>query len=1258
SASSAGSGGTSAISTTTKTNTPLGTAVSQLPTTDPQCTIFANNAHDLAACLGCKQILCPCAQVDPLRPTVCLDTNQIACTADINQLVQCVHDNTNSGGAGGAGQCSVKCGTGQVADFAACVCRDATPSTSVGPAPGFEDTGTPYLEPGFVVGDRFCPPLDVGTAQSSCLLEANIPGQGGGATPQPLNLGVPPRYAQQAPANVYPDVGYLRWDLALDASQYGPAYTLAQRKPFLGTWASFPFTPSMYFQLKPDTQLANPNNSVNFRDCVEHFSGFKIDPTAVPPFTVAISSSSECQNDGSSGNFGTHNPTSVFLTTSNGSANVSNSKNGVATVPNISANGAVANPNLITFDDKANPKMLTAIGLNKDVTGVGLSDDGPDVQRSGTGLFSNIGYYKYTWGPILVNRTPAAGSSTAPVALASATVSGRVAINMNLGFAPASMIESSAASPLSVTSSVTTRDCTVNSNPFPCVTTIAYRAAGGGVLSQSLSPAFATNHLSSTVMALPTGVTAVSSPKIIEDTSQLDVTVGHVTMPARLRTFVRGDDGNIYMTRFENGKWFPWLSLGRPWSCSPGACGSGAVSTLPIVYQPQMDPSIGYTGAVNDGLSIVGEPVVVSLMSTNKVYANLGGLVSGAPLAFANMVTPAGATYTGVKVRLNANLTTKDYLTIYFDQDPFTPKGPGNVMAANQSVVLSGFKLTGLVGGTFNTPSGAAATIAAVCRPNNGGGTGVVAGCDQTANAPGHILIDVTGQAVTLSPGSSGLSSTARITQSDPRNGTGGLIGVFVRVSQMDSSDGLAGPYHNSIWYTTARVLDGVSFVAGQPWEFDKVENWSKWMLVYQNGNAPDFLVQGNPLVLLKGTVSAPRFYAFATAARTAGLVAMPLHPPIGQTGAVSSKVLGAFQINNWPIQGGGSTKIYTNTNQNPAANWYNYGTRLAIAFHNGFPVSTGAATLGDTSWSVPATMDINATAGIISEWTYADLSSPANNIRLFGMDIINSENPCWSAEEKGSGGFANADAASFSWPRLVAPCKYQKTMRWVEFDVSGAPTATCHGIYNPAPGMNPTQGNPNLDYALSFGMNFVGTPHAINLKNAVNPGPLDKTATQSPFFRFQTSIFLFGRAVCPDSSSCDPINPVLAYAAVYHNSECFFGNRNYDKPTMGDSDEAPDVHMYYPGLYLGWHENFFGNGTPARQSDHLLSSFNPTADVIPQFSYAMFYQGNEASMFFVTRDPSGSIAHGFWEANDDASGNIASGGRDFAIFTSGAYTN
>ncbi|MBI3555093.1 MAG: hypothetical protein HY074_02365 [Deltaproteobacteria bacterium] len=979
--------GSSNSSTAGKVSPTLGTTTTtkttSTPTSDPQCTVFQNTPKDLTACIGCKQTLCPCTVPDPTQKSGCAigGTDISGCTVDLNQLVQCVHNNLAAAG----GPCvGLKCGDGQIADFNACLCRDALPSVSIGPAPGQDDTGTPYLEPGFFVSERFCSANTVRASNANlatsvptpnlgaCLLD--LSGGNTGSTPDP---GTPPTYGQQAPANVFADVGYLRWDLGVDASQYSPGFAIRESKSFTGTWATFPVTLSMYYQLKPNTLATS--TTVKVTDCAEHFSGFNL-PSST---TFTLSSDTDC-DIARPDNFGARAPKSVPL--------LPNGATGTAQVPNISINGTSANKNELAYSAtgilpafQVNPAGGEVLNTGPDGTGFGLAKEisnnggaggaggigispvlaspaGTDTTATtGTAMLSNIGYYKYTWGPFQVNRPPLTnGTNGGPAG--SGTVSGRIAVNMNLGYNPLSAVESSALSQDSVTGALQTRDCGVASVPFSCIITTAYRSPGGGVLSQSFAPVFTNTHSASTVMALPEGVTAVSTPRIIEDVSQLDVTTGRIHSPARLRTFVRANDGNIYMSRFENATWHPWMSLGRPWMADPN---TATFLTLTHGLAPPYLPITGYGsgtnpgvtaawplgnatassllageynqggGNQNNGLSIAGEPVVASFMDKNRVYANMGGTSAGAPLDILSIaIVAAGAG--GCPAA-----TTCLRVTFGAGENPGTLTN----MLPKESIYLNGFALTAPGGFTLNSVVNNAAQPFRIVSVN--------------AN---DILLQDIPTGTTLTQGT-GLTGSAKITQYPDSLPNYGIIGVFVRVSHLHSTDGALGRWHNTVWYTMSKSVHS-KIIAGTALDFDDPQNWTPWMLVQEGARDDTFRIQGNPLVIvqanapnLDGSHLCPadssalkplctdpgnraypvlenaNFFIFGTGSfNKTGLVAgrfTMLHPPVGPTGTTVVAVKPSVNAFTPPDQLGVAKTFPVNTAMNMHSNWFNYGVEI-----------------------------------------------------------------------------------------------------------------------------------------------------------------------------------------------------------------------------------------------------------------------------------------------------------------------------------------
>ncbi len=1250
------------------------------PNDDPQCAVFKNTAKDLTACVGCKQTLCPCTTPDHTQQSGCAigGTDISGCTVDINQLVQCVHNNLAAAG----GPCvGLKCGDGQIADFNACLCRDALPTVSFGPAPGQDDTGTPYLEPGFFVSDRFCSSNPTtGGSPGECLLD-----KANGSTSLPLNPGTPPQYAQQAPANVFADVGYLRWDLGLDASQYSPALPIAEKKPFMGTWATFPVTLSMYYQLKPNTQISS--TSVRITDCAEHFSGF-----AFTGATSSLTSDTDCDITRSE-KYGARAPLSVPLQQSGAT--------GTAQVPNISINGTSANKNILAYratgalpafgveDVPATPgeQLFSGpngpgFGLAKEISGSaplagGVGCVGPANCLSGTGtsdnlstdtslsrgtaMLSNIGYYKYTWGPFNVQRPPSLSGAVGTTA-GGGTVSGRIAVNTNLGYNPVSAVESTALSSDALSGSVQTRDCTVATVPYACVITSTYRAPGGGVLSQSFSPVFTNTHSASTVMALPEGVTAVSTPKTIEDISQLDVTTGRIHTPARLRTFVRASDGNIYMSRFDNAQWHPWLSLGRPWMTDPTtalniltnpATTSVASPYLPIIGlkdtsfpdPPALNPFTAsafsllngaYTGKSNDGISIAGEPVVASFMDQNKVYANMGGVSSGAPLDIATIgieapltptKPPAGLLYTAPAAPLAVcpfSLATT-CLRVNFGSTVGEDPVALTSLTVGQSVYLNGFVLSTNLGVSINTTitgAGAQQFIVASINPPMWG-TGVIGDrftrtpvLGQSPTVPGNILLSGIPGTVALLQGS-GLTSFAKITQYPDFMPNYGLIGVFVRVSQLNSSDGLPGKWHNSVWYTMSKSLNQ-SIITGKPLTFDDPKNWTSWMLVQEGANDLSFRIQGNPAVIVRArapNVHAPLsplpgavpeiadFHIFGTSSFAVGGQLM-LHPPVGPTGTTFIHSVSAPVFpRNQSVAG----TFPRNDAFNLHRNWFNYGLDLlqtsidvklidtsnwnatSPAVLGGFYPITGTYPNGLGAFGIPwrtpskSTLPAAQHSGVLGDWTYAPVSGLADTIRLFSTEIDDMRNPCFEVEGVSANGDYNPTGGTGNQNTLVAPCLYKKKVIWQEYALNQATAAAddfrCMGAYSGAPKVFANESPPpsNVVRRQPYTVGFVGSLHAININinsastksTAPNPDaadPVGKTlvsTSYTPAAKTAGHMLLFGRATCPDKGRCDDVNPSVAYMAVSEVSECVAPIGNV--PVVGNFPLPDNIHYEDP---------------------------------------------------------------------------------------------
>ncbi|HRK01362.1 MAG TPA: hypothetical protein PLH57_01745 [Oligoflexia bacterium] len=508
------------------------------------------------------------------------------------------------------GSCIIPaCGTGQIVDFTTCSCRSATTGGGGTTQPGYEDQLTPFLRVGFYVGTYYCNSSS-GSDQNLCLDEL-VPA----APPPEPQLATGPnvhKYSTLSPFNVHQDVGYLRWDLAIDASQYGAGEALSKGTPYFGTFATLIGNHSFEYRLKPNTYKSS--NNIQWQDCVEHFSGSS---------TSQVASFNRC--DLRTGSVSTTAPAaaSIPLTATTNSS-------GLALIERLSMSGTSANRNLI--DEDAGSTTSTEYGNPIALHGFGLSkynvDDGnaATFDTAGPGLFSNLGYYKYSWGPFAVeNSSGNSLSSTGTITSSTSAVTG-------LHFLPVSVVESSALAPDSEDGTVESRTCSHASDP--CAVTAVHRTTGGNIAIQNFSPKYGNNHSSSS-STLPGGITAVGTPQIIEDTSQLSTSTTSSTTPARLRVFARATDGNIYMNYTNNRRWQSWTSLGRPWMCSAeagaapldcsdpandteNACCAKLINTAP--YRTFSAFVSDYTAvpelSPNDGISIAGEPVVLSYMDT------------------------------------------------------------------------------------------------------------------------------------------------------------------------------------------------------------------------------------------------------------------------------------------------------------------------------------------------------------------------------------------------------------------------------------------------------------------------------------------------------------------------------------------------------------------------------------------------------------------------------------------------------------------
>ncbi len=533
------------------------------------CSLFSGNSRDYQLCLGCL-----------------VSTN----SHDLNTLALCVH--ANAGTTGGAGCTGLSCGAGQIPNFGTCSCQSSTTTTSGGSStPGSDPTDiTPYLFTGFSATNRYCP-NGAGFKPIDCFW-----GWYGGSHNYPQDFSTPP-------PNVITDSGYIRWDLSTDNSQFTAMFRddsitddySDSNLPFKYSSATFPGNFSLTYVLKPNTAISSANNNqIKFCDCVENYSNELSYNTlnqlvSTTPSSSCLTAQYACKSDVNNTN------NTAYYTSLNGSTN------GLSKILNVSLNGPAANSNLTVTDNSA---VTNNLKLN-----VGM---GKGNRQQKPGLFSNVGYYRYTFGPLQITRP---GSNTV---INTASASDLVSINTNLGFNPVSAVESSAFGIDSATlGTVTTRDCTDISDP--CVVTAFYRSSGGGINYRSFSPKFPSQV--STIGTLPIGVTAVSTPKVVEDDSQLSENTSPsvangIKKPSRLRVFIRASDGNIYMTSGSGGNWTNWISLGRPWISSKNA----NTSTIPPVewaYTKTFADSIhadssliGSGLTLSNGIHIQGEPMV------------------------------------------------------------------------------------------------------------------------------------------------------------------------------------------------------------------------------------------------------------------------------------------------------------------------------------------------------------------------------------------------------------------------------------------------------------------------------------------------------------------------------------------------------------------------------------------------------------------------------------------------------------------------
>ena len=551
-------------------------------TDDTQCTIFAGTTRDYQLCQQCKITLC----------------GSSSCTANQNQLVACVHTNITSSGQ----SCSIpQCSETQVPDFASCSCRDIQAAGSIGAQPGQADQTTPVLRIGATVVNKVCLPGRSNPTDPTedhrydCIISSTV-----------STANQSPQYTSAPPDNVFVDNDYIRWDLSLDASQYSPATPLAFNRPFNGSWSTLFFNYDFQYELKPNTELASSmynattqSLQITFNDCPENFSGFVGTLTGDLP----------CSNI-------------TPGATANGRALLALSKNGRtgrAKLELLSTNGDYSNTKLSDTGTVGNPTPKISSTAVDGQYGVGkasvtsLNGGAFADNTHSTGLIGNLGSYKFTFGDISVERE----GTTTIVGTTNATH--RKSINVGLGFVPVSVVESSALSPQGLRGSVTNRDCShADATLETCVVTAVHRTSGGAIAVQNFSPLFESNADASLVGSLPSGITAAGTPKIIEDTSQ--IALSDTTTPARLRVFTRATDGNIYMVRYERGSWRNWMSLGRPWVCNGNTAGCSDLTTsLARPLRPFLPSNTDLAAAAqttsqNDGISIAGEPFVVSKM--------------------------------------------------------------------------------------------------------------------------------------------------------------------------------------------------------------------------------------------------------------------------------------------------------------------------------------------------------------------------------------------------------------------------------------------------------------------------------------------------------------------------------------------------------------------------------------------------------------------------------------------------------------------
>lgn len=547
--------------------------------TNQYCSLFAGNSRDYQLCLGCL-----------------VSTN----SHDLNTLAQCVH--ANAGTTGGASCTGLSCGAGQVPNFGTCSCDNTNTGTSSGGGTvGSDPTDiTPYMFTGFSVTNRYCPNTVSTANQIGCFW--GWTGRPGDNNPTTFN---------EQPINVFTDAGYLRWDLGMDNSQIPAFYSnnnddYNSNLSFKGTWSTIPGNFTLSYLLKPNTAIYTPpppnnNQEIQWCDCIDQFSAQ----------TIGAGSSQKTVTTNNNSCLNSSNACRYASTLTNGIGGevklpLTGTSSGTANLLNVSLNGPASNLNVTTISNDAPLTMGSNLKVN---VGIGKEDNNTTYDNTKTGLLSNIAKYNFSFGPLKITRP---NSNTI---ITSNTVTNSISINTNLGFTPVSAVESSAFGIDAVTTqNVTTRAC--NDDTDPCVVSAFYRSTGGTINYRSFSPRFPSQ--ASTIGSLPSGIFSVSTPKVIEDVSQLSA---FPTKPARLRVFTRASDGNIYMSKGETGNWSNWVSLGRPWLSNVAASSN---SVAPIywafttnfkkngvnAFPNPLDIANIYDINAGHGISLVGEPSV------------------------------------------------------------------------------------------------------------------------------------------------------------------------------------------------------------------------------------------------------------------------------------------------------------------------------------------------------------------------------------------------------------------------------------------------------------------------------------------------------------------------------------------------------------------------------------------------------------------------------------------------------------------------